>query len=60
MTKKKKRTSYNIRLIDNGDGTYSLGFIHRFRNNKNIQGGEWVDGSQNKVKRLLVKGELRD
>jgi len=59
---KKSRTSYNVRLYDNGDGTYSLGFCHRFKLTPKVKDieGEWVDGSLNKVKSLLEKGSRRD
>ncbi len=55
------KTSYNIRIIDNGDGTFSLGFISRLRITRLSKGtqGEWVDGSRNKIVQLLTKGTLR-
>ena len=47
-------TSYNVRIIDHGDGKFSVGFIHRFKKVGNKGGGEWVDGNRGKVKRQLV------
>ena len=51
--------NYNIRVVDNGDGTYSLGFIHRLREHEGGGGGgEWVYGSRAKIEKLLTEGEL--
>ena len=57
----KKKTHYNIRIIDNGNGTYSLGFVHRFKTTpmKKKIAGEWVEGNVNKVIRLLNKGSIK-
>ena len=54
--KKTKEQNYNVRVVDNGDGTYSLGFIHRLREYEG-GGGEWIEGSRSKLERLLIKGE---
>lgn len=54
----KKITTYNVRLIDNHDGSFSIGFISRFKLNKG-GGGEWVDGNLRKLKKLL-RGELKE
>lgn len=51
------KTEYNVRIVDNGNGTFSLGFIHRLKNKKG-GGGEWVDGNKPKIVKLLAKGSL--
>jgi len=50
------KTEYNVRLVDNGDGTFSLGFVQRLK--KMRKGHEWVDGNKPKVVKLLTKGSL--
>lgn len=57
---KKEKTDYNIRIVDNGDGTFELGFVSRLKTKglpKDIA-GEWVSGSVRKMVRLLKKGIL--
>jgi len=51
------KTNYNVRLIDHGDGKFSLGFVHRLKTAKK-GGGEWVKGNRPKVVKLLTKGVL--
>ena len=58
---KKQKTSYNVRIVDNGDGTYSIGHVSRLKTcglPKDV-GGEWVKGSIGKMIRLLTKGTLK-
>ena len=59
---KKKKTEYNVRIVDNGNGTYSVGYISRLKTcglPKNIR-GMWVAGSRNKIFRLLTKGTFKE
>lgn len=60
MPAKRTKTEYNIRVIDNGDGTYSLGFVSRLKacGLPKDTCGMWVPGSRNKMIRLLTKGTL--
>lgn len=55
-----KETAYNVRIIDNGNGTYSLGHVSRFTTYKAPKDciGRWVSGSRTKIIRLLTKGTL--
>lgn len=47
-------TYYNVRIIDNHDGSFSLGFVSRLKLNRDGGGGgEWKDGSLRKMKKLL-------
>lgn len=63
MSKKRSKvTSYNVRIYDNGNGTFSLGFVDRFKTvgqPKNTC-GTWVKGSKNKMVRLLTKGTIKE
>ena len=52
-----KKTVYNVRLIDNGDGTFAIPFAHRFK--KGRQGsGEWVDAAMSRIQRLFTIRDL--
>lgn len=51
------KTEYNVRIVDHGNGTFSLGFVHRLKKRKG-GGGEWVGGNRPKVVKLLIKGSL--
>jgi len=53
----KKITGYNVRIIDNHDGSFSIGFVSRFKPNGG-GGGEWVEGNRPKLIKLL-KGEFK-
>lgn len=68
---KKEKTSYNIRIVDNGDGTFELGFVSRFKTKGRYSKkteitvpvpkdcyGEWVEGSVRKMVKLLRKGNF--
>ena len=58
--KKQEPSDYNVRIIDNGGGTFSRGHVSRFRvnNGSGDHCGTWVKGNQAKMQRLLTKGEL--
>ncbi len=53
----KKTVVYNVRLVDHGDGIFSLGFVHRLKHGPKIS--EWVDGNVPKVVKLLTNGSLK-
>lgn len=58
--KKTKSTAYNVRVVDNGDGTFTVSFVSRYRQfiNSGEWNGEWIDGSIRNVCRLLSKGRM--
>jgi len=49
---KTAKLEYNVRIVDNGDGTFQLGPVSRLRSFIG-GGGEWISGSQRKMLRLL-------
>jgi len=61
------KTSYNVRIVDNGDKTYSIGFVSRLKIKRGVMACglpkattfEWVQGSVGKMVRLLTKGTLK-
>lgn len=54
---KKPPVAYNVRIYDNGDGTYKVGYVHRLRYLKN-KGPDWVDGNKPKIEKLLKEGQF--
>ena len=54
----KKRTSFNVRIIDNHDGTYKIDWVSRFRPGKR-GGGSWVTSTANRIATLLRKAEIK-
>ena len=56
-------TSYNVRIVDNGDGTFTIPWAHKCRSfvphhrdsNGNMLAGEWVSASPKPVLRMLAK-----
>lgn len=62
MAKKKKpQVDYNVRIIDNQDGTFSVGFVSRLQVHKKPKGdvgATWVDGSKRKMEKLLTQGKF--
>lgn len=56
---KKTVKSYNVRIVDNGDDTYSVDWVHWFKPNKSDSGGQWVAGSVGKMIRLLTNRTVR-
>jgi len=52
-----KVVDYNVRIVDHGDGKFSIGFIHRLKKGKTVH--EWVDGNRKKLVKLLTEGELK-
>ena len=58
-SKKIKAVYYNIRIVDLGRYRYQVGYVSRLRESKG-GGGTWVRGSINKIRRLLIEGQLVD
>ncbi len=55
----KKSTSFNVRIIDNHDGTYQIDWVSRFRPNEKGEGGSWVDSTENRIATLLRNSEYK-